>query len=100
MTESERQHFEVVLEQILHEVRTVAEGHGALDQKIERYHKEAREDHRTVMDLLKFSHAELDKKIDGVRVELKEEMAAGFKSVGSKVDGHEERIQLLERKAA
>jgi len=127
MTENERRHFEVVLEQILHEVKTVAEGHGTLDQKIERYHKEAKEDHRTMMDLLKFSHDEHDKKIDGVRTELKEEIQAvhtelketreelsakievvGNKvngearegALGHKVDGHEERIKRLERKAA
>ncbi len=114
MTESEQRHFEVVLEQILHEVRTVAEGHGMLDEKMERFHKEAKEDHHTAMNLIKFSHDELNHKMDGVRTELKEEMAAGFKMLGDKVDGintregalgykvdgHEERITLLERRAA
>jgi len=65
------------------------EGHEALDGKIERYHKEAKEDHRLAMDLIKFSHDE-----------LKEEMATGFKDLGDKVDGHEKRITVLERKVA
>jgi len=142
MTESEQRHFEVVLEQILHEVKTIAEGHGALDEKIERFHKEAGKDHRLAMDLIKFSHDELnhkiegvehrlDAKIDSVHEELKEtreevkeikcdlketreevkeikcdlketreEMSAGFKALGEKMEGHEDRMVVLERKAA
>ena len=92
MTESEQRHFEVLLEQVLHEVKTVAEGHEALDEKMERFHKEAKEDHHLVMDLLKYSRDELKKEIQsvdhrseerdarlaaeiqGVRIELKEEI--------------------------
>ncbi len=103
MTEGEQRHFEVVLEQILHEVRTVAEGHSTLDGKMERFHKEAKEDHHTAMDLIKFSHDELNHKIDGVRTELREtreELSTKIEAVGTKVDGHEDRIRFLERKAA
>jgi len=125
MTESEQRRFEMLLEQVLHEVRTVAEGRSALDAKMERFHKEAKEDHRVVMDLLKFSHDELDKKIDGVhdkldkkidgvRDELKEEiravdkrsgerderLTAEIRAVDNKVDGHETRIATLEQKVA
>jgi len=114
MTASERKHFEVLLEQILHEVKAVAEGHGTLDDKMERFHKEAKEDHHVAMDLIKFSHDELKKELQSVdqrsekrdRIlaaelkETREEMAAGFKVVENKVDGHEERIVALERKAA
>ncbi len=114
MTESEQRHFEVLLEQVLHEVKTVAEGHGALDEKMERFHKEAKEDHHLVMDLLKYSYDKLNNKIDGVRIELKEEiqgarealkdtreeLSAEIQAVGRKVDGHEERICFLERKVA
>ncbi len=89
MTEKEQHYFEVLLEDIKHSVETVAEGHATLDEKMERFHKEAKEDHRLAMDLIKYSHDE-----------LKEEMAAGFKALGDKVDGHEERIRFLERKAA
>ncbi len=125
MTEREQRHFEVALEQILHEVRTVAEGHSTLDGKMARFHKEAKEDHRTAMDLIKFSHDELNHKIDGVekrldakldgvrtglkediqgvRTELREtreELSTKIDAVGTKVDGHEDRIRFLERKAA
>jgi len=124
MTESEQRHFGVVLEQILHEVRVVAEGHSMLDEKMERFQGEAKEDHRTAMGLIKFSHDErnkkidgvekrLDVKIDGLRSELREtraDLSAKIEAVGDKaclcvdarrqVEGHEERIVQLERKAA
>jgi len=85
---------------------------------MERFHKESKEDHRLAMDLIKYSHDELSAKIDGVekrldakidgvgtelretREELREEMASGFNALGSKVEGHEDRIRFLERKVA
>ena len=114
MTEREQQYFEVMLEQILHEVKTIAEGHSALDDKIERYHVESKADHQLSMDLIKFSHDELKEEIQGVRTELKEEiqgvrtelketrneLSAKIEAVGAKVDGHEDRIRFLERKVA
>jgi hypothetical protein len=117
MTESEQRYFEMMLEQILHEVKTVAEGHAVLDEKIDRFHLEGREDHRLAMDLIKHSHDELKKEIRGVdkRFEArdaalkKEIQAVGDKvngmdaregALGQKADGHEERIAVLERKAA
>ncbi len=66
MTEKEKQYFEIMLEQILHEVKTVAEGHCALDEKLDRFHKESKEDHRLAMDLIKYSHDELSAKIEDV----------------------------------
>jgi len=96
MTEKEKQYFEIMLEQILHEVKTVAEGHCVLDEKLERFHKEAKEDHRLAMDLIKFSHDELKEEIQSVDKKLTSEIRA----VGQKVDGHEDRIRFLERKVA
>jgi len=91
--------FEIMLEQIFHEVKIVAEGHCALDEKLERFHNEAKEDHQLAMGLIKHSHDV-----------LKEEMAAGFKTLGDKaclcvdvrrqVNGHDDRIRFLERKSA
>jgi len=103
MTEKEKQYFEIMLEQILHEVKTVAEGHSALDNKIERYHRESKADHQLSMDLIKYSHDALKEDIQGVRTELKEtreEMASGFKAIVDKLEGHEDRIRFLERKVA
>jgi len=67
----------------------VLEGDAALDEKMERFHNEAKGDHQLAMGLIKHSHDA-----------LKEEMAAGFNTLGDKVDGHEDRIRCLERKAA
>jgi len=96
MTEKEKQYFEIMLEQILHEVKTVAEGHCALDEKLERFHKEAKEDHQLAMGLIKHSHDALKEDIYALDTKLTSEI----REVGSKVEGHEERIQFLERKAA
>ncbi len=43
---------------------------------------------------------ELKEEIQGVRTGLKEDMAVGFKTLGDKVEGHEDRIRFLERKVA
>jgi hypothetical protein len=113
-------YFEVMLEQILHEVKTVAEGHCILDEKLERFHKETKEDHQLAIDLINHPHDVLKEEIQGVRTELKEEIHAldrkltgeirtvGDKvngkaregALGQKVDGHEDRIVVLERKVA
>ncbi|MDQ6969614.1 MAG: hypothetical protein Q9M16_03800 [Mariprofundus sp.] len=85
MTEKEKQYFEVMLEQILHEVKTVAEGHCVLDEKLERLHKESKEDHRLAMDLIKYSHDELKAEIQGVRTELKEEIQGVEKKMISEI---------------
>ncbi|HDH53514.1 MAG TPA: hypothetical protein ENH24_03405 [Nitrospirae bacterium] len=74
MIDSERHRFEVMLEQIIHEVKTVSEGYNVLDEKIERFHKEAKEDHRLSMDLIKYSNEELKREIRGVREELTKEI--------------------------
>jgi len=56
---------------------------------------------------MKFGFETLDAKIDGVRTEMKEEIRAvdrrltsEIRSVGDKVEGHEDRIRFLERKTA
>ncbi len=107
MTESEEGSLKVLLEEMNDKFSLVLEGHAALDGKMERFHKESKEDHRLAMDLIKFSHDELKEEIQGVRTELREtreelreEMASGFNALGSKVEGHEDRIRFLERKAA
>jgi len=118
MTEKEKQYFEVMLEKILHEVKTIAEGHSVLDGKIERYHGEAKADHQLSMNLIQHSHEVLKEEIQGVRSELKEEiqsvrselkeeiqsvskkLSAKIDAAGSRVEGHEDRIRFLERKTA
>ena len=125
MTEKEQRYLEVLMEEMNGKCSLVLEGHTALDEKMERFHREAKEDHRLAMDLIKYSHDELKKgiqavdkhsetrdaalkeEIQGVRTELKkeiqgvrEELSTKIEDVGRKVDGHEDRIRFLERKAA
>jgi len=100
MIKSEQRHFEVLLEQVLHEVKTVAEGHEVLRNEIKASHKELEDKIDLNSSLMKFGFETLDAKIDGVRTELREEMSSGFKALGTKVDGHEDRIRFLERKVA
>ncbi len=118
MTEKEQQHFGVLLEQVLHEVKIVAEGHEVLRNEIKASHKGLEDKIDLNSTLMKFGFETLDAKIDNVREELKEEiqgvrtelretrdelreeMDAGFKALGAKVEGHTDRIRFLERKVA
>ncbi len=147
MTESERRHFEVLLEEISVKVGLVLEGHDAIRKEFNERLDAMRRRQDLFESLLKSSHnslkeeiqgvrTELTGKIDGVRTELKEEiqgvrtelkeeiqgvrtelkeeiqgvrtelkgvkeeMAAGFKALGEKIDGHDERLTALEQKAA
>jgi len=96
MAESEEGSLKVLLEEMNDKFSLVLEGHVALDSKMERFHKESKEDHRLAMDLIKCSHDELKSEIQGVR----EELSAKIETVGTKVEGHEDRIRFLERKSA
>jgi len=118
MSGEERSHLEVILEDINGKFDLVLEGHVTLEHMIHEHRAETRQDKREIQALIQTSHDSLDEKIEGVRTELKEdiqgvrtelretrdelkeEMAAGFKGLGYKVEGHEDRIRFLERKAA
>jgi len=63
---------EVLLEQVLHEVKTVAEGHEVLRNEIKVSHKELEEKIDLNASGMKFGFETLDAKIGGVRDELKE----------------------------
>jgi len=102
-----KRHFNVVAENMLHEVSLVAEGHATLNDKIDRVGAESREQHAEAMAMSKTVHDSLDARIDSVRKELKEEIGSvrgelkkEIQLVGEKVDGHEARITTLEQKAA
>ncbi len=92
--------MEVILEDINGKFDLVLEGHVTLEHMIHEHRAETRQDKREIQALIQSSHDSLDEKIEGVRTELKEEMAAGFKDLGYKVEGHEDRIRFLERKVA
>ena len=89
MTESEQRYLEVLMEEMNGKFSLVLEGHDAIRKEFNEQLDEVRRKHNLFESLLKFSHEE-----------LKQEMAAGFKDLGDKVEGHEDRIRFLERKAA
>jgi len=72
MTEQEQRYLEVLMEEMNGKFSLVLEGYAALDEKMERFHKEAKEDHCLAIGLIKFSHDELKEEIQGVRTELRE----------------------------
>jgi len=103
MTDEQEHRLEVILEDMNGKFDLLLEGHATLDQKIDRVHTSAKEDHHEAMSMIKTVHDSLDDKIDSVRDELKAEMndlKVEVRTVGEKVEGHEERIVHLEKKVA
>ncbi|MFQ5356437.1 MAG: hypothetical protein ACE5DY_08145 [Mariprofundaceae bacterium] len=100
MTESEEGSLKVLLEEMNDKFSLVLEGHDAIRHEFKEQIVEIKEEQQLFKSLLKGSHDELKSEIQGVRTELKEEMSAGFKELGTKVEGHEDRIRFLERKTA
>jgi len=129
MTESEEGSLKVLLEEMNDKFSLVLEGHDAIRHEFKEQINEIKEEQQLFKSLLKGSHDELKSEIQGVRTELKEEirgvrielkeeiqsvrielketreelkeeMASGFNALGSKVEGHEDRIRFLERKVA
>ncbi len=111
MTENEKAYLEVLLEEMNDKFSLVLEGHDAIRHEFKEQIDEIKEEQQLFKSLLKGSHDELKSEIQGVRTELKEEIqcvrtevkeeiVAGFKALGAKVEGHEDRIRFLERKAA
>jgi len=102
-----KRHFNVVAEGLQHEIKLIAEGHGTLHREIQETRHHLNEKIDLNNSLIKTAHDSLDAKIDetsnrldakidAVRDELKDDI----QTVGEKVDGHESRIQHLERRAA
>src|SRR5206468_215655 len=62
-----RRHFDVSTEEVKHEVRLLAEGLTRLDQKLDRTATDVRDEMRRgfadTQAMIKFSHAELDRRV-------------------------------------
>jgi cell division septum initiation protein DivIVA len=103
MTEAERRRFEVLLEQVLHEVRAVAEGHDDLRRELERFRGEVNERFEQTEAMIR--HA-----VDTLREEIRavdegsqardERMLEEIRAVRELADDHESRIGLLEQRRA
>jgi len=118
MTESEEGSLKILLEEMNDKFSLVLEGHDAIRHEFKEQIGEIKEEQQLFKSLLKGSHDELKSDIQGVRTELKEEiqgvrtelkdeihgldrkLTGEIRAVGEKVEGHEDRISYLERKAA
>ena len=89
-------HTNILMEQVKHEVKTVAEGHGSIIRKLE--------DHDERFDKVDAKLAEHDKKFAKVKSELDTISMAVMdtnqrvKAIETKIDNHEARIAKVEEK--
>ena len=83
---SEQERFEVLLEEVRHDLRVVAEGHGVLDRKIDRVSQE-----------LSMGQAGLDQKIDLMAQALSKKMDIGFAQVKAAIQTLAKQLQPHER---
>ncbi len=58
-----KRHFDVVAESLKDEIKLIAEGHVLLNKKIDDLRKENAEEHGEILSAIKFSYAELDRRI-------------------------------------
>lgn len=61
--EETRRHFDVVAEGLRGEIRVVAEGHLGLGRQLQELREENESAHREILSAIKFSYAELDRRI-------------------------------------
>jgi septal ring factor EnvC (AmiA/AmiB activator) len=90
MKESDR--FEILLEHIAKDVRTVAEGHINLNQKIDRNHEEARRERESIKQQMGIHVKTLSGKIDINREKIEEV----DNKLSTNLEKHEDRIKTLE----
>ena len=58
-----KRHFRVVIEGLESNIQIVAEGISNVDEKLERIRQEFKEEFREVKSMIKFSYAELDRRV-------------------------------------
>ena len=89
-------HTNILMEQMRHEIKTVAEGHGSIIRKLEEHDKR--------FDKVDAKLTEHDKKFAKVESELQSismavmETSQTVKSIEKKLDNHETRITKIETK--
>ena len=110
MTEAERRRFEVLLEQVLHEVRVVAEGHETLRRDIDAFRASVDERSARHEELIRHVAESLREEMGELRSDLRrferesrerdDALLAEIREVAVAVEGHEARISAVERKIA
>ena len=58
-----KRHFGVVAEGLECKIQLVAEGIASVDEKLERFRQDVKEEFKEVKSMIKFSYAELDRRI-------------------------------------
>ena len=64
--EAIKRHFDVVAESLGQDIKLIAEGHGILNGKIDEFRKENAKAHEEILSAVKFSYAELDRRLVGL----------------------------------
>ena len=65
-----KRHFNVVAEGLEHKIQLVAEGITNVDENMERFRQEVKEEFKETRIMIKFSHAELDRRIAVTKTRL------------------------------
>jgi len=64
--------FHIISEDVISKVKLVAEGVASLNEKLDRHIDENRREHSEIMAAIKFSYAELDRRITTLEAEMED----------------------------
>jgi len=64
--------FHIISEDVISKVKLVAEGVASLNEKLDRHIEENRREHNEIMAAIKFSYAELDRRITTLEAEMED----------------------------
>lgn len=91
-----KRHTNILMEQMRHEIKTVAEGHGSIIRKLEEHDKRFNDiDER--FDKIDSKLTEHDKKFAKVESEL-QSISMAVMDTGHEIKEHEKRIKKVEEK--
>ncbi len=65
-----KRHFSVVAEGLEYKIQLLAEGITNVDEKLERFRQEVKEEFKEAKSMIKFSFAELDRRITAIESEF------------------------------
>ena len=65
-----KRHFSIVAEGLEHKIQLVAEGITNVDEKLERFRQEVKEEFKETRSMIKFSYAELDRRVAVIEDEV------------------------------
>jgi len=88
----EKEHLEILLENIDTKLDLVVEGHQALDKKVEDYRAEFLDEIKDTHGFMHVMYNNLDKKIDKTAARLNKKIDQTAKTVNRKIDQTAERL--------